>query len=158
MSIYDYDNDFAHYELDDNGRKKLGQFWTPYSVIEKLMDKIDKQVWEDPNKTNLDPTMGAGNIIIGMLYRRIVEYKQDPVKALSNVYGVEMDEKTLNYAKERIKKFMEHFCTIDENVNKIIEHNFACSDIFKWDLENWRPLLSEKEKTQKLISKFLSKK
>lgn len=158
MTIYDYDNDFAHYERNDKDRKKLGQVWTPYSVVERLMDKIDKKVWEDPTKTNLDPTMGAGNIIIGMLYRRIVEYKQDPITALKNVYGVELDKRTLDYAKERIKQFMEHFCTVDENVVSIINHNFVCSDIFKWDLENWCSLLSEKEKRRMVLAKFLKRK
>jgi type I restriction-modification system DNA methylase subunit len=72
MSIYDYDNDFAHYELDEKTKKEFGQFWTPYPLIEKMMDKAgtieDKSsIWYDETKTNLDPTMGAGNIIIAML-------------------------------------------------------------------------------------------
>lgn len=140
MSINDYDNDFAHYECDKEARKKLGQVWTPYSLICTMMDKAgtveDKtSIWHDETKTNLDPTMGAGNIVIAMLYKRIVECKQDPVKALSNVYGVELDQKTLDYAKERIKKFIAHFT--NEDVSKIVDHNFVCSDIFEWDLENW---------------------
>ena len=32
-TIYDYDNDFAHYELNEKERKKLGQIWTPYIYI-----------------------------------------------------------------------------------------------------------------------------
>ena len=74
MSIYDYDNDFAHYECDDKERSKLGQVWTPFNIIEQMMDKAGtvedkKSVWYDETKTNLDPTMGAGNIVIAMLYR-----------------------------------------------------------------------------------------
>ena len=84
MTIYDYDNDFAHYECDEAARKKLGQVWTPYSVVVQLMDKLDKTIWQDEHKTCLDPTMGAGNIVIGILYRRIVENKQDPLVALQN--------------------------------------------------------------------------
>ena len=87
MTIYDYDNDFAHYESDKETQKSLGQIWTPYNIIEMMMDKagtIDNKssIWYDETKTNLDPTMGTGNIIIAMLYRRIVECKQDPIKAL----------------------------------------------------------------------------
>ena len=148
MTINDYDNDFAHYETDQETQKKLGQVFTPYNIIEQMMDKAgtvqDKSsVWYDETKTNLDPTMGAGNIVIAMLYRRIVQCGQDPVVALSNVYGVELDSKTLKYARERIKKFMEHFT--DEDLTKIIEHNFVCSDIFKWDIVNWKPKKSEVE-------------
>ena len=163
MSIYDYDNDFAHYELDKDARKKLGQCWTPYSIIEQMMDKAgsvkDKNsVWYDETKTNLDPTMGAGNIVIAMLYRRIVQCDQNPVIALSNVYGIELDSNTLLYARERIYKFMKTVETKRcakwskkdwQNIHDIIYcknpftkdkyPNFVCSDIFKWDIQNWCP-------------------
>ena len=157
MTIYDYDNDFAHYECDETARKKMGQVWTPYSIIEKMMDKLDNEIWKDEKKTALDPTMGAGNIVIGILYRRIVENKQDPIVALKNTYGVELDQDTLNYAKERIKKFMSHFTKT--NVTKIIDHNFVCSDIFEWDCENWCKKQTEAEKRaiayQNLVNKFI---
>ena len=144
-TIYDYDNDFAHYELDGKERKKLGQIWTPYSIIEKMMNKVPKEHWKDETRTNLDPTMGTGNIVIAMLYRRIVEYKQDPLKALKNTYGVELDQKTLDYAHKRIEKFMEHFTKSKKKVHEIVMKNFVCSDIFKWDIEHWCPKKSEEE-------------
>ena len=101
--------------------------------------------------------MGAGNIVIGILYRRIVENKQDPLVALQNTYGVELDQSTLIYAKERIKKFMCHFTK--SNVTKIIDHNFVCSDIFEWDCENWCKKQTEAEKRttahQNLVNKFI---
>jgi hypothetical protein len=142
MTIYDYDNDFAHYETDQETQKNLGQVWTPFHIIEKMMDKAgtinDKNsVWYDETKTNLDPTMGAGNIVIAMLYRRIVQCGQDPVVAISNVYGIELDSKTLNYAKERIKRFMAHFT--NEDLTEIIDHNFVCADLFEWNIEKWKP-------------------
>ena len=157
MTINDFDNDFATYVSDKETQKKLGQVFTPYSIIEKMMDKLDKTIWLDEHKTCLDPTMGAGNIIIGILYRRIVENKQDPIVALRNTYGVELDQDTLNYAKERIKKFMSHFTKT--NVTKIIDHNFVCSDIFEWDCENWCKKQTEAEKRaiayQNLVNKFI---
>lgn len=154
MSIYDYDNDFAHYECNEKDRKKLGQVWTPYSIIEKMMNKLDSEIWKDKNKTALDPTMGTGNIVIGILYRRIVENGQDPVKVLSNTYGIELDQKTLDYAKERIKTFMTHFTVIDKSLNEIIDHNFVCSDIFKWDVENWCRKKTEAELNDEFLSQF----
>jgi type I restriction-modification system DNA methylase subunit len=143
MSIEQYDNDFATYVANEDTRKKLGMVFTPYSIIEQMMDKAglvsDKNsIWYDETKTNLDPTMGTGNIVIGMLYRRIVECGQNPKTALSNVYGVELDKDTLDYAKNRIKKFMSQFTK--EDLTDIIDHNFVCSDIFQWDIENWKPM------------------
>lgn len=79
--------------------------------------------------------MGAGNIVIAMLYRRTVENGQDPVTALRNTYGVELDKATLECARGRIRKFMAHFT--DADVTGIVEHNFVNSDIFDWDLATW---------------------
>ena len=92
MNINDFDTDFATYVSDEETQKKLGQVFTPFNIIEQMMDKAgtvdDKtSVWYDETKTNLDPTMGAGNIVIAMLYRRIVQCGQNPIVALSNVYG-----------------------------------------------------------------------
>lgn len=158
MSIYDFDNDFAHYELDDETKKNYGQFWTPYNVIVDMLDDFgtvsDKNsIWYDETETHLDPTMGAGNIIIGILYRRIVECGQNPITALSNVYGVELDKSTLDFARKRIVDFMHK---VSENLNIQIDFNkvnelvyeknsftnnpnpnFVCSDIFEWDIEKW---------------------
>lgn len=53
-------------------RKKTQEFYTPYSIIKKIIDKIELEMWADPTKTFLDPAMENGNIILGILYRRIV--------------------------------------------------------------------------------------
>jgi hypothetical protein len=145
MSIYDYDNDFATYDLDKDARKKLGQVWTPYELVCRLMDKCDPETWTDSTKTMLEPTMGSGNIVIGMLYRRIVEYKMDPVAAISTIYGIEMDPATYEHCIDRIRNFMKHFC--DEKdmtfVEDTLKYNFVCSDFFKWNIPQWRPYTEE---------------
>ena len=166
-SILDFDDDFEHYECDSKTRKELGQVWTPYSIIEKMMNYTPASEWQDESKIDLDPTMGAGNIVIAILYRRIVEYKQNPITALSNVYGIELDKKTLEYAQIRIQRFMKKVSdklgynfTDDvewKEISKIICHNFVCSDIFKWNIEEWRKYrpdernnIEEKKKREKL--------
>lgn len=178
MNINDFDTDFATYVSDEATQKKLGQVFTPYYIIKQMMDKAglvsDKNsIWYDETRTNLDPTMGAGNIVIGMLYRRIVECGQNPIIALSNVYGVELDKKTLEKAKERIYNFMDK---VDKLLNKNFTDqewktireiifvkskeskypNFVCSDIFDWNIEKWRPYtpaekdaLEQKKKREK---------
>ena len=63
-------------------KKKTQEVFTPYCIVKKLMDNISKEDWQDPTKTFLDPAMGNGNIILGILYRRIVEYGIDWKTAL----------------------------------------------------------------------------
>ena len=63
MSINDFDNDFATYVSDEETQKKLGQVFTPYSIIEQMMDKAglvsDKSsVWYDETKTEICIDMG----------------------------------------------------------------------------------------------------
>ena len=148
MTIYDYDNDFATYDLDKDARKKLGQVWTPYDLVCQLMDKCDPSTWTDSSKTILEPTMGSGNIVIGMLYRRIVEYKMDPVAAISTIFGIEMDPATYSHCLERIRAFMRNFCdeTDMEFVEDTLKYNFVCSDFFKWNLAQWRPYTEDELK------------
>lgn len=145
MSIYDYDSDFATYDNDEVLRKKLGQVWTPYCIVERMMDKLPVETWTDCSKTMLEPTMGTGNIVISMLYRRIVEYRQDPVAAISTIFGIEMDPKTYEHCINRIRTFMKQFCDeIDmEFVEETLKYNFVCSDFFKWNLREWRPKTEE---------------
>ena len=166
MNIYEFDTEFSHYELDDETKKNYGQFWTPYNIIVDMLDDFgtvsDKNsIWYNETETHLDPTMGAGNIIISILYRRIVECGQNPIIALSNVYGVELDNSTLNFARKRIVNFMHKISEnlnieIDfEKVNELVYEknsftnnpnpNFVCSDIFKWDIVNWKPKKSDVE-------------
>ena len=42
MTINDFDNDFATYVSNKETQKKLGQVFTPHSIIEKMMDKLDE--------------------------------------------------------------------------------------------------------------------
>lgn len=155
MSIYDYDNDFATYDNDEALRKKLGQVWTPHCIIERMMDKVPVEAWTDCSKTLLEPTMGTGNIVISMLYRRIVEYKQDPVAAISTIFGIEMNPKTYEHCINRIRTFMKQFCDdVDmEFVEETLKYNFVCSDFFKWNIGEWRPKTEEEMTTAKKVRK-----
>lgn len=132
-------NDCNKYVTNDETRKKLGQFWTPEAIIIKMMDKIPEDTWKDPSKTFLDPTMGSGNIILGMLNRRINEYNIDPKQALKTTYGIEINIDTYYLALNRITEFMSKYLNVeDDEIYEIIKNNFVCSDIFEWDIEKWQ--------------------
>lgn len=155
MSIYDYDSDFATYDNNKELRKKLGQVWTPYCIVERMMNKMSIDTWTDCSKTILEPTMGTGNIVISVLYRRIVEYKQDPVAAISTIFGIEMDPKTYEHCINRIRTFMKQFCddTDMEFVEETLKYNFVCYDFFKWNLGKWRPKTAEEMSPAKKVRK-----
>ena len=71
-------------------RQELGQFFTPPELTVKLLEKLD--IKED--ETLLDPCLGAG----GLIAAAIVSGKVKP----ENCYGIELDQKILDIAKERL--------------------------------------------------------
>lgn len=118
---------------------KNGEVFTPKSLVEKMMDKIPEEKWKDPNSTWLEPTFGSGNMLICMLERRIAS-GIEPIQAVKTLYGVELMQDNVDLCKDRIREVLRaNKIKIDKKVNDIIDHNFVCSDFFKWDFENWCP-------------------
>lgn len=117
---------------------KNGEVFTPKPLVEKMMDKIPEEKWKDPNSVWLEPTFGNGNMLICMLERRIAS-GVEPIQAIKTLYGVELMQDNVDLCKDRIREVLRaNKVKIDKKVNDIIDHNFVCSDFFKWDFENWR--------------------
>jgi len=135
----DYDKNYTFSTEEDNVErdrdrvKKNGEVFTPSSIVEKMMDMVsDESVWSDPAKKFIDPTCGNGNILIGILRRRLAN-GVSAKDAVSTLYGIELMEDNVILARKRIA---EEIGT--HEYDDIIEHNIVCSDFFKWDLENWK--------------------
>lgn len=129
-------------------RKKTGEFYTPYSIVKKMMDKIEPEMWADPDKTFLEPSFGNGNFIIAILYRRIVEHGIDWKTALETCYGVELMQDNVDETKERIIDLFDKLnIEYDKDVvYEIMNRNLVCSDFFKWNFEEWRPYTEDELK------------
>ena len=135
-------------EVRKERRKKTSEFYTPYSIVKKMMDKISADYWGDPNKTFCEPSFGNGNFIIGILYRRIVEYGIDWKTALETCYGVELMQDNVYETHGRIiKLFDELGIDYDEDVAMdIMLRNLVCNDFFTWNFEEWRPYTDDELK------------
>lgn len=132
--------DIDYLTEDRKGRKKKTQeVFTPYCIVKKLMDKIPEEDWQNSTKTFLDPAMGNGNIILGILYRRIVEHSIDWKTALETCWGVELIQDNVYETHGRIIKLFDALgIDYDEDVAMdIMLKNLVCSDFFEWDFENW---------------------
>ena len=137
--------DLSDYATDKRKARRKGangtaEFFTPYSIVKKLMDKIEPEMWADPTKTFVDPTMGNGNIILGILYRRIVEHGIDWKTALETLYGVELMQDNVHETHGRIIKLFDALgIDYDEDVAMdIMLRNLVCHDFFTWNFEKWR--------------------
>ena len=118
------------------------EFFTPRSLVSKMCDKIPSTDWSNPTKTFLEPCFGNGNFLVEIIRRRIVDYSIDWKIVLNNLYGVELMPDNVQEAKDRIIELLKSL-NIDFNEQEardIMNHNLVCSDFFKWDFENWRPI------------------
>lgn len=118
------------------------EFFTPSSLVSKMCDKIPPTDWSNPTKTFLEPCFGNGNFLVEIIRRRIVDYSIDWKIVLNNLYGVELMSDNVQETKDRIIELLKKL-NIDFNEQEardIMNHNLVCSDFFKWDFENWRPI------------------
>ena len=124
------------------GKNSTSEFFTPSSLVSKMCDKIPSTDWSDPTKTFLEPCFGNGNFLVEIIRRRIVDYSIDWKIVLNNLYGVELMPDNVQEAKDRIIELLKKL-NIDFNEQEardIMDKNLVCSDFFKWDFENWRPI------------------
>ena len=138
------DNNFTKHVVDKETAKKNGEVWTPRALVERMMDKIPEEKWKDPKATFLEPTFGSGNMLICMLERRISS-GISPIDALRTLFGVELMQDNVDLCKDRIRDVLRaNKVKITSKINAIIDHNFVCSDFFKWDFDNWCPKETQK--------------
>lgn len=132
-------------------RRKTGlktqEFFTPESLVKKMCDKVPEEDWADITKTFLEPSFGNGNFLVEMIQRRI-SHGVDWRTTLSTLYGVELMEDNVQETKQRILNLLHDICgDIDDvEAREIMDKNLVCSDFFKWNFEEWRPMTEEEYK------------
>ena len=138
-----------HYLSNERARRRHGvgasqEFFTPFSIVDRMCAKVSPEEWADPSKTFLEPSFGNGNFLVYIIYKRIssgLTWQQ----ALSTLYGVELMEDNVQEAKERICELLDLMEVKYDKAEamSIMDKNLVCSDFFKWDFENWRSVKEE---------------
>ena len=102
--IDDFENwrDVMYGNLSLAERQKLGAFFTPPSLTIQMIEKFEKLEGKI-----IDPTSGAGGLLIGCFYAGA---------NIENLYGIELD-----------KNILENVCwkRIDRIIDNDIEHNWT---------------------------------
>jgi len=139
-------------QMTPEQRKQYGAVWTPPEIISKMMAKCDDSFWADPTKTCLDPTCGSGNIVVCMIFNKIY-HGVSVEQAIKNVYGIELQMENVKICRNRILKIF------GEKYRPIVEKNIVCSDIFLWNINEWRKYtkneIKEMAKTDKYYKRYL---
>ena len=107
-------------ERERNRVKATGEVFTPTPLVEEILDKMDQQLFIDPEKTFLDPGCGDGQFLASVLYRKL-ENGIDFETALSTIYGVDLMQDNVDLCRERL------LCG-REDLRHIVEQNIVCAD------------------------------
>ena len=144
LSLEDYATDER--QSRRSGSSGTQEFYTPYSIVKRMCEKISDSDWSNPEKTFLEPSFGNGQFILYIIWKRInsgISWKD----TLSTLYGVELMEDNVQETKERILNLLDSLDIeySQREAQEIMDHNLVCSDFFKWDFDNWKPIEEEKE-------------
>jgi len=132
-------------------RKSTAEDFTPTELVNEMLNKLPEDVWMDPNKTFLDNSAGNGNFLIEILRKKIAN-KHNPIQALSTIYGTELMADNVEEMKQRLLNELPNLNKTDLiKAKQIIDNNIICTDAFKWDYENWKPLESDKPNIKPLF-------
>lgn len=127
--------------------KSTAEFFTPYSIVKRMADKISDDDWSDPMKTFCEPCFGNGQFVIYIIWNRL-QHGIDWKTALETLYGVELMQDNVYETHGRIIKLLDALgIDFDEDVAMdIMLKNLVCSDFFEWNFEEWRPYTEEEQK------------
>lgn len=122
------------------------EFFTPYSIVKRMGDKISDSDWADPTKTFLESSFGNGQFVVYIVWNRI-QHGIDWQTALKTLYGVELMADNVIECHDRVIDLLIKLgIEFDERTaRKIMKKNLVCSDFFKWDFEHWRPMYEQKQ-------------
>lgn len=65
----------AYLKPSKTEKKNLGEVFTPFELINQMLDKLPQEVWSDPNLKWLDPANGIGNFPAVVVQRLMVGLK-----------------------------------------------------------------------------------
>lgn len=122
--------------------KSTGEVFTPIEVITKKLDdleKYDPNIFSDPTKTFLEPSVGDGNFLSEVLIRKL-KNGIDFQTALSTIYGVDLMQDNVDLCRERL------LCG-QEQLRHIVEQNIQCRDALKFGY-NFLPMGIARRKTE----------
>ena len=137
--------------------KKTNEFFTPYSIVKHMCDKIPDSDWSDPTKTFLESSFGSGQFVVYIVWNRI-QHGIDWQTALKTLYGVELMADNVLECHDRVIDLLTKLgIEFDERTaRKIMKKNLVCSDFFKWDFEHWKPIQEKPKKSKNPQTKQLS--
>jgi len=112
-------------EREQSRVKATGEVFTPTELVQEVLDKMPQELFKDPTKTFLDPSVGDGQFLGEVLIRK-VENGIDFETALSTIYGVDLMQDNVELCRERL------LCGRND-LRHIVEKNIICQNSLEYD-------------------------
>jgi len=89
-------------------KKQFGEVFTPVELVNEILDQLPAEIWQDPTKTWLDNSCGAGAFLIEVkrrLMSGLAQWQPDPIlreRHILNhqIYGVELQRDNWQRCRE----------------------------------------------------------
>lgn len=104
--------------------KATGEVFTPTPLVQKMLDQIDQQLFNDHSKTFIDNSCGDGQFLSEILIRKI-QNGSTLEQALNTIYGVDLMQDNVDLCRERLLCGQEQF-------RHIVEQNIVCADALRY--------------------------
>jgi len=112
-------------------QKKHGEVFTPFPLIEEMLDKLPQEIWSDKTKTWLDPAAGIGNFHAIVLERL-------EANGISRKWALENQLFFIEYNELSAKLIKRIFDPQNEFAMNIICGDALTINYDKLTLEDWK--------------------
>jgi len=105
--------------------KSTGEVFTPIHTVQRMLNNLPQDLFEDTTKTFLDNSCGDGQFLGEILIRKM-ENGSTFEQALSTIYGVDLMPDNVDLCRERLLCGQTH-------LKYIVERNIVCHDALTYD-------------------------
>lgn len=117
-------------ERDKLRIKQTAEIFTPTSLVQEMLDKLEEQdptLFLDPNKDFLDNSCGDGQFLSEVVIRKMEKSGCSLEQALSTTYGVELMEDNIVECRKRLSG-----PNPTPEIIEILNKNIVCYDALKY--------------------------
>ena len=85
---------FSHlYEdfIDRTLRYKIGEYYTPWWLIELILERLEHTGAPIKDGVVLDPSCGSGRFLVSTFYKKVKELQEEPEKAYYTILGIDIN-------------------------------------------------------------------
>lgn len=122
-------------ERDTLRTKQTAEVFTPTKLVQKILDNMNQELFENPEKTFLDNCCGDGQILSEVVIRKMERGGCSLEQALSTTYGVDIMSDNIELCRKRLMG-----PNPTESIIKIINNNIVCADALEYDYSFGQPV------------------